>query len=115
MKTTYIELAGNKYPLCFSLSAVEELCEEYGDLENMSAALTSAKVGEKLKAVSRVLEILMTAGRRYNETMGLELPPPLKGRPADLIDVTDGKAIEAIFAAIKADSKREVEGKAKNA
>ena len=46
---------------------------------------------------------------------GGELPTELPCRPADLIDVTDGEAVKAIFTAISADTARTVETKAKNA
>ncbi len=111
MRISYIELAGQKFPLCFSLSATEEMLEEFGSLEAMTETLDGDDTLAKLRAVDRVLDILLRAGRRYCETMGLEQPPALKGAPSDVIDIADPSAIAAIFSTISSDNKRTVEAK----
>lgn len=115
MKRTYINLLGEKHPLCFSLSATEELCDVFGDLDAMKECLFNGTTGEKLKATIKVLDILLRAGRRYCETVGEPLPPAIKGSVADLIDGTDAEAVSAIFSAITGDADREVEAQPKNA
>lgn len=115
MKRTYIELMGEKHPLCFSLSATEELVEEFGDLEVMKEQLFKGSMGQKLHAAVTVLDILLRAGRRYAETVGEPLPPPIKGSVADLIDGTDAEAVTKIFAAITGDAEQTVEARSKNA
>ena len=114
MRITYIELAGNKHPLCFSLSATEEICDAFGDTDKMADAITSGNVAEKIKAVDKVLTILLAAGRRYCQEVGMELPPAIKGRPADVIDITSSSAVEAIFDTLKTDTERTVTAQSKN-
>ena len=97
MKVSYIELLGEKHPLCFSLAAASEVTEAFGGLENMSKSLSLDDIGKAAKAIDAVLTILMRAGRIYVKASGGELPPELPCRPSDLIDVTDGSAIRAIF------------------
>lgn len=113
MRIGYIELCGEKHPLCFSLSATEEICQQFGDLSNMGKALAETDVAKHLHAVDSVLSILMRAGRRYCEVIGEELPPPLPCRPADVIGLGDKSAIEAIYATINDDNARTVEAKPK--
>ena len=115
MKRTYIELLGERHPLCFSLSAVEEITDAFGGMEGMTEALKNGTQAEKLKAAVKVLDILIRAGRRYCAAAGEELPPPIRGEISDIIDATDPASISAIFAAINADGKREIEAKSKNA
>ena len=115
MRVTYIELLGQQYPMCLSLTAVEELSEKFGDLDKMSKALTSGDIAKIARAANDVVEILTRAGRVYCTAMGQQVPPELPCRPADAIDITDGTAIRAIMATIRNDTKREVETKPKNA
>lgn len=114
MKIKYITLLGEKYPLCFSLSATEEICDEFGSLDEMSKALSGEKTSKQIKAISKVIEILLKAGRNYCKVAGIEMPPPLECRPGDLIDIGDKTAIEAIFATIGGDSERTIETTQKN-
>lgn len=114
MKVTYVEFLGQKHPLCFSLAASEKILEEFGSMEAMSHAVTGQDVVRKVHAIDQVLQILMQAGRIYVSACGEELPPELPCRPADLIDVTDPKAVTAIFAAVRSDTERTVEAEAKN-
>jgi len=86
MKVTYIELLGERHPLCFSLAASEALDESFGGLDRMTQALSSGSLSQTAKAVDTVLQILMKAGRVYCGARGDELPPPLPCRPADLLE-----------------------------
>ena len=98
MRVNYITIKdGERHPMCLSMSAVEEILEAFGSMEDMTAAIRGDDTLQKVKAVNTMLDILMRAGRRYCNEMGIEIPPALKGRPGDLIDVTDGEAIRAIF------------------
>lgn len=110
MKLSYVQLGGEKHPVCFSLSAIEAIEAEFGSLDSMRDGLTKGSV----KAINRVLEIMMDAGRAYCVGMGLECPPKMKCRPADLIDVTDTDVVRDIFAVIGGDSERSVEVRSKN-
>ena len=115
MRVSYIELLGEQHPMCFSLTASEELSSEFGGLEKMQNALESRDIAQVAKAVDKVLACLLKAGRIYVGATGGQLPAELPCRPADLIDVTDGEAVRAIFTAISADTARTVETKTKNA
>lgn len=114
MQITYIELLGEKHPLCFSLSAAEALDEEFGGLENLDKEISSKDVGRIAKATNSMLEILLKAGRIYVAACGEELPKELPCRPADVIDVREKHILADVLAAIKGDTKREVEADSKN-
>lgn len=115
MKLSYIELAGKRYPMVFSLAATEAMEERFGSLEAMSKELHCGSVKRVAKAVDGVLTILMDAGRIYCEAVGMEIPPRLKCRPADLIDPADPSTMSLIYGAMERDSSREVEVEGKNA
>lgn len=115
MKIGYIELAGEKHPLCFSLSATEEICEKFGSLDGMGKALEEDDFKTRIGNIDSILTILMKGGRRYCEVMGQELPLPLPCRPADVLGVFDKDAIAAIRETISRDSARTVEAKPKKA
>jgi len=115
MKISYIELLGKKYPLCFSLAATEKLNDAFGSMDKMTEAVTSKNVGEMAKAIDTILAVLMEAGRTYCRVTGQECPEPLDCRPADLIDLTDPTAVNAIYSAMAVGKEREVEVSSKNA
>ena len=110
MRIAYIELLEAQHPLCFSLSAIEKLTDEFGSLEKMQDELGK----NSIKAINTVLDVLLEAGRKYCEAAHIDCPPPLPCRPADLIDLSDPGAVAAIFSAISAGNKREVEAAEKN-
>jgi len=76
MKVTYIELLGERHPLCFSLAASEALDESFGGLDRMTQALSSGSLSQTAKAVDTVLQILMKAGRGYFGGGAPPSPPP---------------------------------------
>lgn len=114
MKISYIELLGKRHPMCFSLTAAAEMDEAFGGLEGLAERLRSGGLTERAAAINKALEILMRAGRTYASVSGTELPDPIPCAPADLIDVTDGAAVQAIFSTISSNTEREVEVEAKN-
>lgn len=115
MKVSYIELLNKRYPLCFSLAASEKISDEFGGFEEMQQQLSGKDTGKLAKAIDKVLMILMDAGQTYCKMAGIECPPPLECRPADLIDISDPESIRAIFSAISTSNEREVEVASKNA
>lgn len=115
MKVSYIELAGRKYPMCLSLSAAAALEDTFGDLTKMGEALTHGSIRDKTAAVNDVLRILIAAGRTYVLAEGGEVPELLNCAPSDVLDVTSGAAVKAIFSTITGDTKREVEAEPKKA
>lgn len=114
MKVSYIELLGKKHPMCFSLTAATEMDEAFGGLDSMTDQIREGSLVQQAKAVNKAVEILLKAGRIYASACGMELPDPLPCAPADLIDVTDGAAVRAIFSTISGDTEREVEAFLKN-
>lgn len=111
MKIGYIELGKEKHPMCFSISASEEICERFGSLDGMAKALDDKDTATRLSAIDSVLSIMMDAGRKACEIIGEEIPSPPAFRPADVIDVRD--ALDAIYGTISRDSARTVEAKPK--
>lgn len=109
MRVSYIELLGQKHPMCFPLTAASAMEEAFGGLEGLLDRVNTGSLAQQASAINQALEILLKAGRVYASASGMELPDPLPCAPADLIDVTDGKAIKAIFSAVSADTEREVE------
>lgn len=114
MRVSYIELLGQKHPMCFSLTASAELDAAFGGLESLSDRIQSGSLAQQAEAINRAVEILMKAGRVYAAAMGMDVPDPLPCAPADVIDVTDGAAVRAIFSTIAGDTEREVETEGKN-
>lgn len=111
MKLSYVQLGGEKHPVCFSLSAIEAIEDEFGSLDKMRDSLTAGSI----RAINSVLEIMLDAGRAYCVGMGLDCPPKLKCRPADLIDISDTDIVHDLFAVISGDTERSVEVRSKNA
>lgn len=109
MKVHYIELLGKKHPLCFSLAAAEELDAHFGGLDKMADELVSKDIKCVAKATDKVLTVMLAAGRVYAGALGEELPPAIPCKPSDLLDPREGRAISAIFAAVKGDSARKVQ------
>ena len=115
MKISYIELLGQKHPMCMSLAAAERIDEEFGSMDAMLDELHCGEVKRVARAADKVIQILMQAGRVYASAMGETPPPPIPCRPADLIAVSDRESLQAIFSTMNDDTKREVETEGKNA
>ena len=111
MKISYIPLLGKDYPLCWSLAVTEKLTDEFGSLES---AMDAAKDGS-IKVICRMLDLLLEAGQNYCKVAGIECPPPLPCRAADVIDVSEPEAVTQVFKAMAAGNERKVEVVEKNA
>ena len=115
MRITYIELLGERHPLCFSLSAIEQIADTFGGIEEMQAALgDDSNTVKQMKNVITLLKILMRAGRRYYKLMDEELPRDLIDNVGDLLDFSDPRATAAVFEAIGAGSEEEIKTQSKN-
>ena len=114
MRVSTIELLGKTYPLCFSLTAATEMEEAFGGLDKLSERMAGGSLAQRAGAINTALEILLKAGRVYASAAGLDVPPPLPCEPGDLMDVTDGNAVNTIFSAISGSAEREVEIESKN-
>lgn len=115
MRVNYIELVGKRFPLVFSMSATEDICDAFGSTEAMFEAIGAADVKRRLQAFNTVLEILMRAGRKYCQLMGEEVPDELPCRPADVIDMSDPDAMTTLFSVFSNDAETTVETVSKNA
>lgn len=114
MRVTYLELLGQKHPMCFSVTASLELDQAFGGLENMAGRFQEGGLAQRAEAINTALKVLLKAGRVYASAAGLDVPPPLPCEPVDLIDGTDGNAVKNIFSAISGSAEREVEIESKN-
>lgn len=75
-RITYMELAGKKYPLVFSLGAAKKIAEKYGDLEKLDEALSLETVdAETLDMLGYALAVLMQQGCAYKNKFEKDLPP----------------------------------------
>lgn len=115
MKLGYLELLGQKHPLCFSYAAAAELEEAFGSLEAMGDQVDSDKLSVSVPAINTLLEVLMKAGRIYAGAMGEELPPKLPCKPVELIQANQRREVIVAFRTITGHSTREVETAGKNA
>lgn len=109
MRTSTIELLGRTYPLCFSLTAAREMDSAFGGLESLYQRIQSGSPVQRASAINQALEILLKAGRIYVSARDGDLPEAPPRPPTDLLDMTDGTAIQAIFSTIANDTDREVE------
>lgn len=113
MKISYIELLGQKHPVCFSLAASAEMDEAFGGLGAMIERMRTGSLVKQAADINKTLEILLKAGRTYASACGMDLPDTLPCAPADLMNVEE--ATSAIFSTISGDTEREVEAVSKNA
>lgn len=63
MRVTYLELLGQKHPMCFSLAASAELDRAFGGLENMSARFQDGGLAQRAEAINTAMKALLKAGR----------------------------------------------------
>lgn len=116
MERQYIELLGEKHPLCFSMSAAQRLTERFGSLDEMGAQLGSEDASIRRDAINDALEELMQAGRVYAKALGEPLPPQLPCKPADVLPPQTAPVLALILRTMRGDSQRDVEaeGSVKN-
>lgn len=110
-KVSYIELAGVKRPAVLSVAAISKIQQEFGGLTEAAENISRLDV----MAISRFVEILLDAGDKYCEVMGIERPPKLNCSPAEIMDITEAKGIvDQVMAAVSDSTDRAVEVKSKN-
>lgn len=109
MRSRTVALAGEEYPLRFSLRVVKACAEKYGSLEGMFEAIQGRAGLEAVDACLWLLGIMLDAGYRYNKANGLEAlpPPPDEEALLDLLDLPELQAL--LLGAIAGDSARTVE------
>lgn len=116
MKVQYIELLGERHPLCFSMTAAKEITEDFGSFEEMANQIMSDNVSIRRDAATRAITVLLRAGRAYARARGDELPKEITCPVADIIGPETVPLVTLILTVIQGDSKREVatEDKGKN-
>lgn len=67
MRISFLEIEGNKYPLCFSLATSEMITEKYKNIEMMKKNLNDKNfpIHRKINIVCDVLAALMKSGCDY--------------------------------------------------
>lgn len=127
-RITYIELAGKKYPLSFSLGAAKAIAAKYGDLGKLDEAITIEKLDEEtIDIISYTIAALMKQGAAYKNQFEIDLPPEPGAHIEDgryialsqeeiemCIGIKSEKMITAIMDAIDASSDKELEADSKN-
>lgn len=110
MRTATIHLDGEDRILCFSTGVMEQVYEEYGDLNGFFAALTDQN-GNPIKPLVWALDKMMQAGARYAKRKGIPAAPPLTADDIrDVCDLSDFANLQTtILSTITAGSAREVE------
>lgn len=74
-----IEIAGNHYPLNFSVKAVRKICERYGAVEEMWEKIQAMPVHQRLGEIVWILSLLIEQGTQY-------------------LRITEGKELDALTA-----------------
>ena len=109
MELQYIELLGEKQPMCFSMTAAQNLTRKFGSIEEMGEQLMNDDVSIRRDAINDALTELICAGRTYARAKGDPLPPELPCAVADVIDPETVPYVIKILSVLKRDSAREVE------
>lgn len=117
MELHHIELLGERHPLCFSMTAAQNLSRHFGSIQEMGEQLMHEDVSIRRDAINDALAELLKAGRVYAKAKGEPLPPELPCRVADVLRPETAPVVSLILAVMQGDAKREVEveGDKKNA
>lgn len=108
MKLHYIKLLGEQHPLCFSMTAAQNLTEKFGSMEEMGDQLMGDDVGMRRTAINDALMELLRAGRAYARAKGDALPKELPCAVSDVIGPETLPQVALILSVMKGDSAREV-------
>lgn len=75
-RITYIELAGKKYPLIFSLAASKAISAKFGGIDKIGELLSSGNLGAKeIETISFIITVLIKQGCAYKNMFEADLPP----------------------------------------
>lgn len=109
MRTATVKLDGADRVLCFSTGVMEDVYEQFGDLQGFFDAL-NGKNGNTIKTLIWALERMMAAGARYAKRKGLDAAPPLTAEDLrDVCDMSDFLNLQqAVMETISAGSERQV-------
>ena len=116
MELRHIELLGEKHPLCFSMSAAQNLTRHFGSMEEMGEQILNEDVSVRRAAVVDVLTEMIRAGRVYAKAMGYDVPRQIPCDIADIIEPDTVPLVGLILSVLRRDSSRdvEIEGAGKN-
>ena len=113
MRTSIIEINGEKHLLCFNLWALEECMERFGTLSGMSDAMTKGTAKENMFNALWVLETLQKGGKLYSDEMGIENAEPISAEKMRIVCAADffvdlrSKIINAINSGMSTNVKAE--------
>lgn len=109
MNIKTIELLGEQHPLCFSMTAAQNLTERFGSIQAMGEQLMSDDVSIRREAINDALTELLRAGRVYAKAKGDALPREITCKLADIMPPDTAAPVALIISVLTADTKREVE------
>lgn len=84
---TYIEIAGKRYPIRFSLAAMRAVTEKFGSIDEMGKVMSGGNNAETLESLAWVLGVMIRQGCEYKNLFDTASVPD-KNDP-----VEDGKYI----------------------
>lgn len=128
-RCTFIELAGKKYPLIFSLAASKAISAKYGGIAKIGEMLNTGNLGVKeIETISFVITVLISQGCAYKNMFEADLPPEpgarhdgekyisLSQEEVEIcIGISEaGMIIEKITECINKSSETEIEAETKN-
>lgn len=61
----YVEIAGKRYPIRFSLAAMRAVTEKFGSIDKMGEAMSGGNNAETLEALAWVLGVMIRQGCEY--------------------------------------------------
>lgn len=125
-RITYVEIAGSKYPLSFSLGASKAFAKKFGSIDKMGEVMRGAGDGvnmETLDAITYIMATLIHQGVAYMNLFCKDLPPEKGVRTEDgkyvalteeeldvAVDLNNaGDLIAAITGAMNTSGKTELE------
>ncbi len=109
MNLKTIELLGEQHPLCFSMTAAQNLTRHFGSMEEFGEQLMHEDATIRRDAVCDGLTELLKAGRIYAKAMGEPLPKELPCAVADILRPETAPLVALIVAVVQGDARREVE------
>lgn len=130
-RITFVEIAGKKYPLSFSLGASKAMAAKFGSLDKMSDYISASDgtvTADTLDAISYILAVLIAQGVAYKNTFEKDLPPEAGARYEDgkyiklsqeeievAVDIGNaGELMSAINQSMASSGEREIEAETKN-
>ncbi len=117
MNLKTIELLGEQHPLCFSMTAAQNLTRHFGSMEQFGEQLMHEDATIRRDAVCDALTELLKAGRKYATAVGDPLPKEIPCKVSDILRPETAPLVALIVAVMQGDARREVEieGNGKNA